>query len=217
VVSSGAVSEFEQPARLSARSAPRGRRVRMASSPNSRKMERISAERVGAAATRRVSAPGRVCFCRLAVGLRYGVVQRSSRWIGEPAAPAVRRGRLVPELPRVRRGMPHLPRQIQPCITRHRGHHSGCQRREVVRRQLGHSTPMITVQIYGAFVPTGEDRAWTEHVTQAEERGEGLDSLAKQRDEGHGPFDWAPGGVVLFHNSRLKSHRPSDSRCHTCT
>jgi hypothetical protein len=33
LVSSGAVSEFEQPARLSARSAPRGRRVRMASSP----------------------------------------------------------------------------------------------------------------------------------------------------------------------------------------
>jgi integrase len=42
---------------------------------------------------------------------------------------------------------------------------------EVVRRQLGHSTPILTLQIYGAFVPTGEDRAhWTQHVARAETR-----------------------------------------------
>jgi hypothetical protein len=55
LVSSGAVSEFEQPARLSARSAPRGRRVRMGFVSYSCKMERTSGERVGAAAARRVS------------------------------------------------------------------------------------------------------------------------------------------------------------------
>jgi integrase len=41
----------------------------------------------------------------------------------------------------------------------------------VVQRQLGHSTPMLTLQTYGAFIPTGEDRAhWTQHVTLAEAR-----------------------------------------------
>jgi integrase len=42
---------------------------------------------------------------------------------------------------------------------------------EVVRRQLGHSTPMLTLQTYGAFVPSGEDRAhWEKQVTEAEGR-----------------------------------------------
>jgi integrase len=42
---------------------------------------------------------------------------------------------------------------------------------EVVRRQLGHSTPILTLQTYGAFVPSGEDRAhWEREVTKAEER-----------------------------------------------
>ena len=42
---------------------------------------------------------------------------------------------------------------------------------EVVRRQLGHSTPMLTLQTYGAFVPRGVDRAhWEKQVTKAERR-----------------------------------------------
>ena len=42
---------------------------------------------------------------------------------------------------------------------------------EVVRRQLGHSTPVLTLKTYGAFVPTGEDRAhWEKQVTKAEKR-----------------------------------------------
>ena len=40
-----------------------------------------------------------------------------------------------------------------------------------MRSQLGHSTPMLTLQTYGAFIPTGEERApWTQHVTKAEEQ-----------------------------------------------
>jgi hypothetical protein len=34
---------------------------------------------------------------------------------------------------------------------------------------------------------------------------------------GHEPFDGPASGVELFHNSRLKSQRPSGSRRHTCT
>jgi integrase len=42
---------------------------------------------------------------------------------------------------------------------------------KVVRRQLGHSTPVLTLKTYGAFVPTGEDRAhWERQVTRAEKR-----------------------------------------------
>lgn len=42
---------------------------------------------------------------------------------------------------------------------------------EVVRRQLGHSTPMLTLQTYGMFIPTGEDRThWEREVTKAEKR-----------------------------------------------
>jgi integrase len=42
---------------------------------------------------------------------------------------------------------------------------------EVVRRQLGHSTPMLTLQTYGAFIPTGEDRAhWEKQVTRDGQR-----------------------------------------------
>lgn len=42
---------------------------------------------------------------------------------------------------------------------------------EVVRRQLGHSTPVLTLRTYGAFVPSGLDRArWEREVTLDERR-----------------------------------------------
>ena len=45
---------------------------------------------------------------------------------------------------------------------------------EVVRRQLGHSTPMLTLKIYGAFVPTGEDRAhWTQQCPGGDSNPDG--------------------------------------------
>lgn len=41
----------------------------------------------------------------------------------------------------------------------------------LVQRQLGHSTPMLTLTTYGQFIPTGEDRAhWEREVTKAEKR-----------------------------------------------
>jgi site-specific recombinase XerD len=41
----------------------------------------------------------------------------------------------------------------------------------VVQRQLGHSTPMLTLTVYGQFIPTGEDRAhWEKQVTKAESK-----------------------------------------------
>jgi integrase len=37
----------------------------------------------------------------------------------------------------------------------------------VVQQQLGHSTPVLTLQTYGAFIPTGQDRArWEAQTTQ---------------------------------------------------
>jgi integrase len=39
----------------------------------------------------------------------------------------------------------------------------------IVQIQLGHSTPMLTLGTYGAFIPNAEDRAhWREHVAAAE-------------------------------------------------
>lgn len=44
----------------------------------------------------------------------------------------------------------------------------------LVQRQLGHSTPMLTLNTYGAFIPTGEDRAhWESQTTAAEARRTG--------------------------------------------
>jgi len=41
----------------------------------------------------------------------------------------------------------------------------------IVQIQLGHSTPMLTLGTYGAFIPNAEDRAhWREHVAAAEAR-----------------------------------------------
>jgi hypothetical protein len=42
---------------------------------------------------------------------------------------------------------------------------------ELVRRQLGHSTPVLTLKTYGAFVPSGEDRARWEGVVADDKRG----------------------------------------------
>jgi len=67
-----------------------------------------------------------------------------------------------------------LPRRLKVHAARH--HWAVMRLRagvplEVVRRQLGHSTPMLTLQTYGAFVPSGEDRAhWEKQVTKAEEK-----------------------------------------------
>jgi len=67
-----------------------------------------------------------------------------------------------------------LPRRIKVHAARH--HWAVMRLRagvplEVVRRQLGHSTPVLTLKTYGAFVPSGEDRAhWEREVTKAEER-----------------------------------------------
>jgi integrase len=37
----------------------------------------------------------------------------------------------------------------------------------VVQQQLGHSTPVLTLRTYGAFIPTGQDRAkWEAQTTQ---------------------------------------------------
>ena len=38
----------------------------------------------------------------------------------------------------------------------------------VVQRQLGHSTPQLTLKTYGTFIPTGEDRARWEAQTSAD-------------------------------------------------
>lgn len=44
----------------------------------------------------------------------------------------------------------------------------------VVQQQLGHSTPMLTLTTYGAFIPTGQDRAhWEKQVTKSEQRRSG--------------------------------------------
>jgi integrase len=41
----------------------------------------------------------------------------------------------------------------------------------VVQRQLGHSTPVLTLQTYAAFIPQGQDRAhWAQVVEQDQER-----------------------------------------------
>jgi integrase len=39
---------------------------------------------------------------------------------------------------------------------------------ELVRRQLGHSTPVLTLKTYGAFIPTAEDRVKWEAMVQAD-------------------------------------------------
>ncbi|MGH7518511.1 MAG: hypothetical protein ACREOC_13740 [Gemmatimonadales bacterium] len=46
---------------------------------------------------------------------------------------------------------------------------------EVVRRQLGHATPNLTLALYGAFLPTAADRAhWRDQVaTHEAKRREG--------------------------------------------
>lgn len=42
---------------------------------------------------------------------------------------------------------------------------------EVVRRQLGHSTPVLTLKTYGQFIPSGEDRAkWEAAVVSDQAR-----------------------------------------------
>jgi integrase len=42
---------------------------------------------------------------------------------------------------------------------------------EVVRRQLGHATPNLTLALYGAFLPTAADRHhWREQVASHEAR-----------------------------------------------
>jgi integrase len=40
---------------------------------------------------------------------------------------------------------------------------------ELVRRQLGHSSPVLTLKTYGAFIPSGEDRARWEGVVAADQ------------------------------------------------
>jgi integrase len=40
---------------------------------------------------------------------------------------------------------------------------------ELVRRQLGHSTPVLTLKTYGAFIPSGEDRAKWDGVVAADQ------------------------------------------------
>jgi integrase len=39
---------------------------------------------------------------------------------------------------------------------------------EVVRRQLGHSTPVLTLKTYGAFIPAGDDRERWERVVEVD-------------------------------------------------
>jgi len=41
--------------------------------------------------------------------------------------------------------------------------------RELVRRQLGHSTPVLTLKTYGAIIPSGDDRAKWEGVVAADQ------------------------------------------------
>jgi integrase len=42
---------------------------------------------------------------------------------------------------------------------------------EVVRRQLGHATPNLTLSLYGAFLPSAADRHhWREQVAHHEAR-----------------------------------------------
>ena len=44
----------------------------------------------------------------------------------------------------------------------------------IVQIQLGHSTPMLMLGTYGAFILNAEDRAhWREHVAEAAARGTG--------------------------------------------
>jgi site-specific recombinase XerD len=41
----------------------------------------------------------------------------------------------------------------------------------VVQGQLGHSTPMLTLSVYGAFIPTADDRErWERHVEQDQKK-----------------------------------------------
>jgi integrase len=40
----------------------------------------------------------------------------------------------------------------------------------VVQAQLGHSTPMLTLSTYGAFIPTGADREKWEREVEADQK-----------------------------------------------
>jgi integrase len=48
-------------------------------------------------------------------------------------------------------------------------HHASGVPLELVRRQLGHSTPVLTLKTYGAFIPSGDDRAKWEGVVAADQ------------------------------------------------
>ncbi len=51
----------------------------------------------------------------------------------------------------------------------------------VVQAQLGHSTPMLTLQTYGAFIPSGADRAhWEAQTTKHEAKRRGIEHGVEQ-------------------------------------